>query len=86
MRALLVLEDLWPYIETEATNPVTSATPKELDEWTRAQLKAIAMLNTDARMNLGPLSRTSKLPLKLGRSLRYINQRTGGSCINLPPL
>ena len=43
MRDLLVLLDLWPYIETKATSPGPPATPKELDQWTRAQLKAITM-------------------------------------------
>lgn len=31
MRDLLVLEDLWPYIETKATRPVPPATLEELD-------------------------------------------------------
>ena len=44
MRALLVLEDLWPYIETKAACPGPSATPEELDEWTIGQLKAVTML------------------------------------------
>ena len=44
MRALLVLEGLWPYIETKATSPGPSATSKELDEWTIGQLKAVTML------------------------------------------
>ena len=44
MRALLVLEDLWPYIETKAASAGPSATPKELDEWTSGQLKATTLL------------------------------------------
>ena len=44
MRDLLILLDLWPYIEAKATRPGPPATLKELDDWTRTQTKVITML------------------------------------------
>ena len=44
MRTLLVLEDLWTYIETKATRPRPPATLEELDHWTHAQTYVLTML------------------------------------------
>ena len=44
MRDLLILLDLWSYVETKATRPGPTATLKDLDDWDRARTKVITML------------------------------------------